>query len=181
MSMKKEFNETIRKELKKEMGVGSILAVPTLEKIVINMGIGKTKDNKQFLEEAVNDITKIASQKPILTKSRIAISNFKLRKGVTVGIAVTLRGERMWDFYEKLVKIAFPRVKDFRGISKKSFDGKGNYNIGFKDMLIFPEIDANKINFTKPVQITIKTTAKNNEEGYMLLKRLEMPFAKVIN
>ena len=176
--MKTVFNEKIREELKKELKVNSILAVPNLEKIVINMGIGKTKDNKQFLEEAVNDITKIAGQKPILTKSKVAISNFKLRKGVIVGIAVTLRGEKMWDFYEKLVTIALPRVKDLRGVSNKSFDGNGNYNIGLKDMLIFPEIDANRINFTKPFQITIKTSGKDNDSAYKLLKSLDMPFTK---
>jgi len=177
MSMRKEFNEKIRPDLMKEMKTNSILAVPTMEKIVINMGIGKTKENKQFLEEAVSDITKVAGQKPVLTKSRLSISNFKVRKGVVVGIAVTLRGEKMWDFYEKLVRIALPRVKDFRGVSKKSFDGRGNYNIGFKDMLIFPEIDPNKINFAKPVQITIKTTAVNNDSAYKLLKSLDMPFS----
>ena len=176
--MKTAFNEKIREELRKELNVNSILAVPSLEKIVINMGIGKTKDNKQFLEEAISDVTKIAGQKPVLTKSKVAISNFKLRKGVIVGIAVTLRGEKMWDFYEKLVTIALPRVKDFRGVSKKSFDGHGNYNIGFKDMLIFPEIDANRINFTKPVQITIKTSGKDNDASYKLLKSLDMPFTK---
>lgn len=178
MSLRKEFNENIRPNLQKEMGANSILAVPTLEKIVINMGIGKTKENKQFLEEALSDMTKIAGQKPVMTKSRVAISNFKLRKGVVIGIAVTLRGEKMWDFYEKLVRIAFPRVKDFRGISKKSFDGRGNYNIGFKDMLVFPEIDANRINFVKPMQITIKTTATNDKDAYQMLKSLDLPFTK---
>ncbi len=176
MSLKQEFNENIKLEMKEELKVQSVLAVPYMEKIVINMGIGKNKDNKQFIAEALLDMGTIAGQKPIEKKSRVSISNFKLRRGQVIGVSVTLRGEKMWAFYEKLVKIVLPRVKDFRGVTKKSFDGYGNYNLGLRDLLVFPEIDANKNAFNKPLQITIKTTARNNEDGYLLLKKLGMPF-----
>ena len=174
--LREDFNKTIKPKLKDDMKASSILAVPGLEKIVINMGVGKMKDNKQYIAEALQEMAVIAGQKPSERRSRVSISNFKLRKGQLVGVSVTLRGEKMWDFYEKLVTIVFPRVKDFRGITKKNFDGKGNYNFGLKEVVVFPEIDANKVVFNKPVQVTIKTTAGDNEKGYALLKALNMPF-----
>ncbi len=176
MSLKQEFNEKIKKTLQKDLKQESALAVPMLEKVVINMGVGKNKDNKQYIAEAMQDVSTIAGQKSIDRKSRKSISNFKLRRGQIVGVTVTLRGDKMWDFYEKLVKIVLPRVKDFRGVSRKSFDGYGNYNLGMKDLMVFPEIDANKVVFNKPLQITIKTTAGDNERGYALLKVLGLPF-----
>ena len=174
--LREDFNKTIKPKLKDDMKASSILAVPGLEKIVINMGVGKMKDNKQYIAEALQEMAVIAGQKPSERRSRVSISNFKLRKGQLVGVSVTLRGEKMWDFYEKLVTIVFPRVKDFRGITKKNFDGKGNYNFVLKEVVVFPEIDANKVVFNKPVQVTIKTTAGDNEKGYALLKALNMPF-----
>ncbi len=179
MTLKEEYQKTISEQLMKELNLSSKLAVPKLKKIVINMGVGRNRDNKQFIEEAINDVTMISGQKPSLRKAKVSISNFKLRQGQLAGISVTLRGDRMWDFYEKLVKIVFPRMKDFRGISPKSFDGNGNYNIGFTEHIIFPEIDANKVSYIKPLQVTISTSAKNDEEGYKLLKALYMPFKDV--
>lgn len=176
MTLKEEYQKTISENLKKELELNSIFAVPKIEMIVINMGIGRNRDNKQFVEEAINEVTMISGQKPALRKAKVSISNFKLRQGQLAGISATLRGDRMWDFYEKLVKIVFPRMKDFRGISPKSFDGAGNYNIGFSEQIIFPEIDANKVIYNKPLQVTISTTAKNDEDAYKLLKALYMPF-----
>lgn len=176
MSFKKDYFDNIRPNLKKELKLDSIESVPRMEKIVINMGVGKMRDNKAYIEECISDLKNITSQKPITRKAKVSISNFKLRKGQMVGISVTLRGEKMWDFYEKLVKIVFPRVKDFRGVSKKNFDGTGNYNIGLREHLVFPEVDANKITYTKPLQITIKTTSKDDSLAYSLLKALGMPY-----
>jgi large subunit ribosomal protein L5 len=174
--LREEYNKSIKAKLIKDLNCSSPMAVPALEKIVVNMGVGKFKDNKQYIAEAFQDIANITGQKPTERKSKVAISNFKLRRGQVVGVCVTLRGQKMWDFYEKLVKIVFPRVKDFRGISRKSFDGQGNYSLGMKDLLVFPEIDGNKASFNKPLQIIVKTSSKNDEEGYALLKVLGMPF-----
>ena len=176
MSLKTEYNEKIRKTLKEQDKYTSMEAVPKIEKIVINMGVGKMRDNKGFIEECLADMTSISGQKPVTRKATVSISNFKLRKGQLAGIMVTLRGDRMWDFYQKLVTVVFPRVKDFRGVTRKYFDGNGNYNIGLREHLVFPEIDANKITYTKPLQITIKTTARTDDQAYSLLKALGMPY-----
>lgn len=178
MSMKEDFDKKIKQELKSDLGFDTIAAVPKLEKITVNMGIGKLRENKAFVQEAISDIQAISGQKPSLRNSRMAISNFKLRKGQTIGISVTLRGKRMWDFYEKLVKIVMPRIKDFQGVSPKSFDGSGNYNFGLREVIVFPEIDPNRTSYSKTLQVTISTSAQNDEEGYKLLKALEMPFRK---
>lgn len=176
MSLKEEYYKKILEELKKDMNVESSMAVPRLKKIIVNMGIGKNRDNKAFMQEAIDDMTKVSGQKITERKARLSISNFKLRQGQVVGLAVTLRGDRMWYFYEKLVKIVLPRVKDFQGVSKKSLDGVGGYSLGFKDYTIFPEIDPNKISHLKPIQVTISTTAVKSDNTYKLLKALGMPF-----
>lgn len=176
MSLKKEFEENIRENLKKDMGLSSVYAVPNIEKIVINMGLGKVRENKAFITESFEDMTVITGQKPVKRASKKSISNFKIRKGQLAGVSVTLRGQKMWDFYEKLVRIVLPRVKDFRGVTKKAFDRNGNYNIGLREHLVFPEIDANKVVHNKPMQITIKTTAVKDDSAYILLKALGMPF-----
>lgn len=176
MSLKTEFDQKIKEDIKNQHKLTTIDAVPTMEKIVINMGVGKMRDNKAFMEESMSDLTAIASQMPVKRKAKVSISNFKLRKGQIVGVSVTLRGAKMWDFYEKLVKIVLPRVKDFRGVTKKYFDNDGNYSLGLKEHLIFPEIDANKITYTKSLQVTIKTSKKDKELAYSLLKATGMPF-----
>lgn len=178
MSMYEDFTNKIRKDLKKELGVENDLAVPTIQKISINVGVGKNRDNKNYIEEVLQEITAIGGQKPSQRAAKLSISNFKLRKGQLVGISVTLRGQRMWDFYEKLVHIVLPRVKDFRGVNEKAFDQSGNYNLGFRESIVFPEVDANKLVYNKSLQVTITTTAKTAEEGYALLKALDMPFRK---
>lgn len=176
MSLKEEFYNKIRLDLKKELGFSSIEAVPQIKKIVVNMGVGTNKDNKPFMKEAINELEIITGLKPSERKSKTSISNFKIRKGQVVGLTVTLRGDRMWSFYEKFVKIALPRVKDFRGLSKKSFDGSGNYSLGIIEQVVFSEIDANKIVYNKPLQVTINTSAKSDELGFKLLSALNMPF-----
>lgn len=174
-----KYIKEIKPELKKKLNISNDMAVPTLEKITINAGIGKEfRTNQSVLEEMIKVITEITGQKPVVTKSKIAIANFKLREGMENGVKVTLRRDRMWDFYYKLVNVALPRVKDFRGVSKKSFDGKGNYSLGIKEHTIFPEIDTSTLQKIRSLQIVVKTTAKNDEEGLMLLEMLGMPFEK---
>lgn len=176
MSIRENFEKKVKSDLKKELELSSVAAVPSLQKITLNMGIGRNRENKAFVQEAISDLTVISGQKPTGRSAKVSISNFKLRKGQVVGLAVTLRGKKMWDFYEKLVKIVLPRVKDFRGISPKSFDGTGNYNLGLREHIVFPEIDANKIGFAKSLQITVSTSAKTDDAGLKLLKALDMPF-----
>lgn len=176
MSLMKEYKENIRPKLKDDLGLSSIDAVPQIEKIVVNMGVGKMRDNKAFISECVSDLMVITGQFPSKRNAKVSISNFKLRKGQLSGIMVTLRGEKMWDFYEKFVKIVLPRVKDFRGVTKKYFDEQGNYSLGLKEHLVFPEVDANKITYTKPLQITIKVRSGSKKSSYSLLKALGMPF-----
>ncbi|OGC52165.1 50S ribosomal protein L5 [candidate division WWE3 bacterium RIFCSPLOWO2_01_FULL_39_13] len=178
MSIKDDFYNKIINDLKKELKVSSKMAVPTVKKIVVNVGVGKNRENKKFMEEVVGDIKAITGQKPSARRAKKSISNFKLRKGQLTGYTVTLRGRRMWDFYEKLVKIVFPRVKDFRGLKKDSFDGSGNYSIGVNDHTVFPEIDPNSITYAKTLEITINTSANDNNSGFKLLSALEMPFRK---
>jgi len=176
MSIKEDFNAKLKTELTKDLGLSSISAVPVIKAITLNMGIGSNRENKAFVKEAIEELSAITGQKPVLRKAKSSISNFKFRKGQLAGLSVTLRGDRMWDFYEKFVKITLPRFKDFQGVSKKSFDGGGNYNIGIKEQSVFPEIDPNKILYNKPLQVTINTSAKNDEFGFKLLKALNMPF-----
>ena len=152
--------------------------VPKIEKIVINMGLGEAKDNSKAIDNAVNDMTIISGQKPIVTKARKSIANFKLREGMPIGCKVTLRGEKMYSFASKLINIALPRVRDFRGVSTRSFDGRGNYTLGIKEQLIFPEIDFDKVNRTRGLDIVIVTTANTDEEARELLTQFGMPFAR---
>jgi large subunit ribosomal protein L5 len=164
--------------LTKEFGYTNPMAVPKIEKISLNVGMGEATQNSKLIDAAVNELTAIAGQRPVITKARKSIAAFKLREGMAIGCAVTLRGERMYEFFDRLVNVALPRVRDFRGVSSKSFDGRGNYTLGLKDQLIFPEIDYNKVDKTKGMNVCITTTAKTDAEGLALLKNLGMPFNK---
>lgn len=156
----------------------NVMEIPRIQKVVVNIGMGEAMGNPKALEAAVTDLTTITGQKPILTKSRKSIANFKLREGVIIGIKVTLRGERMWAFLDRLMNIALPRVRDFRGVSPDAFDGRGNYTLGLRDQLIFPEIEYDKIDKLRGMEITIVTTAKNDEQSRAMLKFFGMPFRK---
>lgn len=170
------YKAKIRPSLKQEFGYSSDMQVPRLEKIVVNMGVGDTVNDIKKMEAAVNDLTAITGQKPLVIKSKKAIANFKLRRGLPVGCKVTLRGARMYEFLDRLVTIALPRVRDFRGVSGKSFDGRGNYALGIKEQIVFPEIDYDKIDSVRGMDIIICTTAKSDKEAKALLKAFDMPF-----
>lgn len=172
------YKTSIVPALVEKFGYQSVMQAPKVEKIVINMGVGEAKDNKKFLESAIEDLTIIAGQKPITTKAKKSVSNFKLREGMPIGCKVTLRGERMYDFLDKLVNISLPRVRDFRGVSKTSFDGRGNYALGVKEQLMFPEIEYDKVDKIRGMDIVITTTANTDEEARELLTLMGMPFKK---
>lgn len=174
----KDYNENVKPAMIKKFGYTSVMQVPKLDKIVINMGVGDAIQNSKLLDAAVEDLTAISGQKPIITKAKKSIANFKLRENVAIGCKVTLRGERMYQFFDKLISISLPRVRDFRGLSKDSFDGRGNYTIGVKEQLIFPEIVFDKVVKVRGMDIVIVTTAKTDEEGRELLALLGMPFRK---
>ncbi len=174
----KKFKEETRKELKKELGLNNIMIVPRLEKIVINSGVGEATQNIKILDKVVDEITAISGQKPVIRKAKKSIATFRLREGQPIGVSVTLRGERMYDFFDRLVSITIPRIKDFRGISPKSFDGRGNYTFALKDQLVFPEIDYNKVDKVRGMSVTIVTSSKTDEYARALLKKLGMPFTK---
>ncbi len=176
--LKATYNEQVLPALMEKFQYKSVMQAPKIEKIVINMGVGEAKENQKFLENAVEEMTIIAGQKPVVTKARKSISNFKLREGMAVGCKVTLRGEHMYEFFDKLVNIALPRVRDFRGVSKTSFDGRGNYALGVKEQLIFPEINYDKIDKIRGMDIIITTTANTDEEARELLRLMGMPFTK---
>ncbi len=176
--LKKLYDESIAPALQKTFAYKNVNQIPRLEKIVLNMGLGDVKDDSKSLNAAVEDLKLIAGQKPIVTKAKKSVANFKLREGMNIGAKVTLRGERMYDFLDKFMSIALPRVRDFRGVSAKSFDGRGNYAIGVKDHLIFPEISYEKTQKSRGFDICIVTTAKTDEEARELLKLFGMPFAK---
>jgi large subunit ribosomal protein L5 len=152
------------------------MAVPRLDKISVNIGMGEATQNAKLIDGAVNELSQIAGQKPVITKAKKSIAAFKLREGMPIGCMVTLRGDRMYEFFDRLVNVALPRVRDFRGVSSKSFDGRGNYTLGVKDQLIFPEIDYSKVDKTKGMNVTITTTARTDAEGLALLKNMGMPF-----
>jgi large subunit ribosomal protein L5 len=173
-----KFNAEVVKKMMERFNYSSIMECPKLDKIVINMGVGDAIGNPKALEEAVEHLTLISGQKPVITKAKKSIANFKLRDGMSIGCKVTLRGERMYDFFDKLISIALPRVRDFRGVSKTAFDGRGNYTLGVKEQLIFPEISYDKVNITRGMDIVVVTTAKTNEEAHALLEALGMPFAR---
>ena len=174
--LRQVYAEKVIPALSKEFGYSNVMAVPKLDKISINIGLGEATQNAKLMDGAVNELGQIAGQKPVVTKARKSIAAFKLREGMSIGTMVTLRGDRMYEFFDRLVNVALPRVRDFRGVSTKSFDGRGNYTLGIKDQLIFPEIDYAKVEKTKGMNISITTTAKTDAEGLALLKSLGMPF-----
>lgn len=170
------YHETIVPELIKKFGYKTVMQVPRITKITLNMGVGEAVNDKKLVDNAVGDLTKIAGQKPAITRTRKAIANFKIRENMPIGCMVTLRGERMYDFLDRLVTIAFPRVRDFRGVSGRAFDGRGNYNIGLREQIIFPEIEYDKIDAVRGLNISITTTAKTDEEAKALLAGFHFPF-----
>jgi len=176
--VKDKYQSVVVPELMKEFDYTSVMEVPKLEKIVVNMGLGDAVANPKIVEDAVAELTRITGQKPVITKARKSISNFKLREGMVVGAKVTLRGEKMYYFFDKLVSIALPRVRDFRGLSKDSFDGRGNYTLGVREQLIFPEIKFDDVKKVRGMDIVIVTTARTDQEGRALLAHLGMPFKK---
>lgn len=176
--LREHYETTVVKELMKQFEYSSIMEVPKIEKIVLNMGVGDAVFNAKVLDDAVEELKLIAGQQPVVTKAKKSISNFKLREGMPIGTKVTLRGERMYYFLDKLVSIALPRVRDFRGISSNAFDGRGNYTVGIKEQIIFPEISLDKVKKVRGLDIVIVTTAKTDQEGRALLTHLGMPFKK---
>ena len=170
------YRDTIVPELTKKFGYKSIMEVPRITKITLNMGVGEAVNDKKLVDNAVADMAKVAGQEPVITRTRKAIANFKIRENMPIGCMVTLRGERMYDFLDRLVTVAFPRVRDFRGVSGRAFDGRGNYNIGLKEQIIFPEIEYDKIDAVRGMNISITTTAKTDEEAKALLAGFNFPF-----
>lgn len=176
--LKEKYNQSIKNELMTELEYKSIMQVPKIDKIVINMGLGSATENSKIIEEAVEEMKLISGQQPLVTKAKKSIAGFKLREGQAIGVKVTLRNDNMYNFLDKLLMIALPRVRDFRGVSKNSFDGRGNYTLGLTEQLVFPEIDFDKVNKIKGMDITIVTTAETNDEAYKLLEKFGMPFKK---
>ncbi|MGM7703672.1 50S ribosomal protein L5 [Pseudalkalibacillus sp. Hm43] len=176
--LQERYKQEIVPSLQEKFEYSSVMQVPKIDKIVINMGLGDAVSNAKALDVAVEELTEIAGQKPVVTKAKKSIAGFKLREGMPIGAKVTLRGERMYDFLDKLISVSLPRVRDFRGISKKSFDGRGNYTLGVKEQLIFPEIDYDKVNKVRGMDIVIVTTANSDEEARELLTQVGMPFQK---
>jgi large subunit ribosomal protein L5 len=174
--LREKYLKTVVPVLSKEFSYKNVMAVPKIEKIVVNIGMGEATQNAKLMDGAVNELTQIAGQKPVITKATKSIAQFKLREGQSIGCTVTLRGDRMYEFFDRLVNVALPRVRDFRGLSTKSFDGRGNYTLGVRDQLIFPEIDYSKVDKTKGMNICITTTARTDAEGLALLKQMGMPF-----
>jgi len=174
--LKTFYKEKVAPALVEQFGYKNPMQVPTISKIVLNMGVGEAAQNAKLLDGAVADMTAIAGQKPVITRARKSIANFKLRDGMPVGCRVTLRGDRMWEFLDRLINVALPRIRDFKGVSAKSFDGRGNYTLGIKEQIIFPEIDYDKVDRVRGMDVTIVTTAKTDDEGRALLKQFSMPF-----
>ncbi|HRE48401.1 MAG TPA: 50S ribosomal protein L5 [Aggregatilineales bacterium] len=176
LNLKQHYKDTVVAELMKEFRYSNVMQVPRILKVSLNIGVGEAIDNAKALDGAVEDLTKIAGQKPVITKAKTSIATFKLREGKAIGVKVTLRGERMWAFLDRLINIALPRTRDFRGISGNAFDGRGNYTLGLREQLIFPEIEYDKIDKVRGMEVSIVTTATTDEEGRRLLKLLGMPF-----
>lgn len=174
--LKDKYASEIKGQLQKELGLTNTMAVPRVEKIVINMGIGEATQNNKIVDPLVADLGAISGQKPVITKAKKSIAAFKLREGMPIGAMVTLRGDAMYEFLDRLISVALPRVRDFRGVSSKSFDGRGNYTLGLRDQLIFPEIDYSKVEKTKGMNVTIVTTANDDNEARALLRQFGMPF-----
>lgn len=176
--LKTKFNEEVTPKLVEQFGYTSVMQVPKVEKIVVNMGVGDAVSNAKNLEKAVDELTLLTGQKPVVTKAKKSIAGFRLREGMPIGAKVTLRGERMYDFLDKLINVSLPRVRDFQGVSNKAFDGRGNYTLGVKEQLIFPEVNYDNVDKVRGMDIVIVTTARTDEESHALLKELGMPFKK---
>ena len=176
--LRQKYENEVKNQMVEKFGYKSVMQIPTIDKIVINMGIGDAVSNSKVLDEAVAELALITGQKPVITRAKKSIAGFRLRERMPIGCKVTLRGERMYDFLDKLVSVSLPRVRDFRGVSKKSFDGRGNYTLGVKEQLIFPEIDFDKVNKVRGMDIVVVTTANTDEEARELLTQLGMPFQK---
>jgi large subunit ribosomal protein L5 len=176
--MQEKYNNEVAPALRKAFDLTNIMQVPRITKVVVNIGMGEAMDNPKSMESAVSDLTTITGQKPVMTKARKSIANFKLREGRLIGTKVTLRGDRMWAFLDRLLSTALPRVRDFRGVSANAFDGRGNYTLGLRDQLIFPEIEYDKIDKLRGMEVTIVTTAKNDDQARVMLQLLGMPFGK---
>lgn len=176
--LKAKYENEVRSSLIEKFNYSSVMAAPKIDKIVLNMGVGDATQNSKNLDEAVEELGLISGQKPLITKAKKSIAGFRLREGMQIGAKVTLRGERMYDFLDKLINVSLPRVRDFRGVSNKSFDGRGNYTLGVREQLIFPEIDYDNVKRVRGLDIVIVTTANSDEEGHELLAQLGMPFAK---
>ncbi len=176
--MEEKYNKEVVPALRKAFDLKNIMQVPRITKVVVNIGMGEAMDNPKAMESAVSDLTTITGQKPVMTKARKSIANFKLREGRLIGTKVTLRGDRMWSFLDRLLSTALPRVRDFRGVSANAFDGRGNYTLGLRDQLIFPEIEYDKIDKLRGMEVTIVTTAKDDDQARVLLQLLGMPFSK---
>ncbi|MDT8403792.1 50S ribosomal protein L5 [Sulfuriflexus sp.] len=174
--LREQYRDTIVKQLMEQFGYKSVMEVPHIEKITLNMGVGEAIDDKKVMEHAVSDMTQISGQKPVVTVARKSVAGFKIREGYPIGCKVTLRSQRMYEFLDRLISVAIPRIRDFRGLNGKSFDGRGNYSMGVKEQIMFPEIDYDKIDTIRGMDITITTTAKSDEEGRALLKAFNFPF-----
>lgn len=178
VALRQKYKDSVIDELKKKHEYPNVMAVPKLEKITLNMGLGEARDDSKILEKASKELAQVALQRPVITKAKKSVSNFKLRAGMPIGVMVTLRGDRMWIFLEKLINIALPRVRDFRGVNPNSFDGRGNYTMGIREQLVFPEISYDQIDSVRGMNISVVTTAETDEEARDLLELLGMPFRK---
>jgi large subunit ribosomal protein L5 len=174
--LKERYDKEVAPALKKEFGYTNVMAIPKLQKIVVNMGLGEATQNAKIVDTGADEVARITGQKPVATRAKKSIAQFKVRQGMPIGSMVTLRGDRMWDFLDRLIAVALPRVRDFRGVSAKGFDGRGNYTLGLKDQLLFPEIDYMKVDKARGMNISVVTTAKSDEESRKLLQLLGMPF-----
>jgi len=177
-ALKERYETEIAPALKKALNLANVMEIPRINKIVVNIGVGEALENAKALDAAVSDMTQITGQKPVITKARLSIANFKLREGRAIGVKVTLRGDRMWAFLDRLMNVALPRVRDFRGISPDAFDGRGNYTLGLREQLVFPEIEYDKIDKLRGLEVAIVTTARTDDEARQLLQMLGMPFRK---
>ncbi len=176
--MKEQYQKDVAPALMKALNLDNVMQVPRIQKVVVNIGMGEALDNPKALDAAVNDVTLITGQKPVVTKAKHSIANFKLREGRTIGVKVTLRGEKMWSFLDRVMNVVLPRVRDFRGVSPDAFDGRGNYTLGLREQLIFPEIEYDKIDKVRGMEITIVTSARSDDHAAVLLQMLGMPFRK---
>jgi large subunit ribosomal protein L5 len=177
--LRQRYEEEVAPALKKEFGYSNVMAIPKIKKVVVNMGLGEATQNAKIVETGADELSRIAGQKPVTTRAKKSIAQFKVRKGMPIGTMVTLRGERMWEFLDRLISVALPRVRDFRGVSTRGFDGRGNYTLGLKDQLLFPEIDYMKVDKARGMNISVVTTARTDEESRKLLQLLGMPFRNV--